>query len=80
MIDNLSSAERQLLEKLAQAGAPTELLQEELVLAKLLEHRGLLHFLRNSATAVILPKGRHALSGVEPNSPQPAKRPLGFLA
>jgi hypothetical protein len=79
MVEILSPAERQLLEKLAQAGGPTELPQEVLVLARLLEHRGLLHFLRNSATAVILPKGRHALSGDDPNPRPLTKRPLGFL-
>jgi hypothetical protein len=79
MMDILSPVERQLLEKLAEAGKPTALGQEDLVLGKILEHRGLLLFLRDSALAVILPKGRHALSGVEPNPPLPSKRPLGFL-
>ena len=72
MMDILSPTERQLLEKLAEAGKPTELGQEELVLGKILEHRGLLFFLRNSALAVILPKGRHALTGVEPHPVPPA--------
>ena len=74
----LTATERQLLEKLAEAGRPIALEAEDLALGKLLEQRGLVLFVRNSAVAVIMPKGRHVLSG-EP-SPTPGKKPpLGFL-
>jgi hypothetical protein len=74
----LTDQERALLEKLADAGQPTELRAEELTLGKTLEHRALVFFVRDTASAVITPRGRHALAG-EP-SPQPAKKsPLGFL-
>jgi hypothetical protein len=63
---------------LAQAGKPTELGGEDLTLGKILESRGLAFFVRNSAFAVITPKGRHALAGSDPG-PTPSKRPLGFL-
>lgn len=76
---NITAAERRLLETLADAGKPTELDGEDFAVGKLLEHRGLVLFVRNSALAVIMPKGRHALSG-EPD-PTPGKKPppLGFL-
>ena len=75
---DVTATERRLLEMLAEAGKPTELRPEELPLGRSLEDRGLILFVRNSALAVILPKGRHALSG-EP-SPKPGKKPpLGFL-
>ena len=74
----LGPAERKLLEKLADAGKPTELGAEDLILGKVLEDRGLLLVVRNSAMAVIMPRGRHALSGAP--SPTPGKKPpLGFL-
>ena len=74
---DVTATERQLLEMLADAGQPTELRAEDLVVGQILERRGLILFVRNSALAVILPKGRHALSG-EPD-PKPSKKPLGFL-
>jgi hypothetical protein len=77
-VNALTANERQILEQLADAGKPTELLAEDLVLGKILERNGLILFVRNSALAVILPKGRHALAGTEP-SPKPGKPPLGFL-
>ena len=78
VVDMLSPAERKLLEKLAVAGKPTELGAEDLILGKILEDRGLLLVVRNSAMAVITPRGRHALSGAP--SPTPGKKPpLGFL-
>ena len=67
-MDLLSRAERKLLEKLADAGKPTELGAEDLILGKILEDRGLLLVVRNSAMGVITPRGRHALSG----APTPA--------
>ena len=74
----LSPAERKLLEKLADAGKPTELGAEDLILGKILEDRGLLLVVRNSAMAVITPRGRQALSGAP--APGPGKKPpLGFL-
>jgi hypothetical protein len=72
----LTDQETALLEKLADAGQPTELRAEDLTLGKTLEQRGLILFVRNSALAVIMPKGRHALSG-EP-SPTPGKKPPPF--
>ena len=74
----LTATERQLLEMLADAGKPTELGAEDLVVGQNLERRGLILFVRNSALAVILPKGRHALSG-EPATPGRKPPPLGFL-
>ena len=74
----LSLAERRLLEKLADAGKPRELGAEDLILGKILEDRGLLHVVHNSAMAVITPRGRHALSGA-PNPTLGKKAPLGFL-
>ncbi len=74
----LTDRERQLLEVFADAGKPTELHANDLTLGKILEGRGLMMFVRNSAFAVITPRGRHALSG-EP-SPTPGKKPpFGFL-
>ena len=74
----LTNNERQLLEKLAEAGKPTDLHAENLTLGKTLEQRGLAFFVRDTAFAVITPKGRHALLG-EP-SPKPGKKPpMGFL-
>ncbi len=65
-----------MLQILADAGKPTELSGEVLTLGKILEGRG--QFVRNSAFAVILPKGRHALAGEEEAKPA-KKKPLGFL-
>ena len=78
VVDMLSPAERKLLEKLAGAGKPTELGAEDLILGKILEDRGLLLVVRNSARAVITPQGRHALSGA-PTLVPGKKPPLGFL-
>ena len=74
----LTDVERHLLQKLADAGQPTEMRADDLTLGKILEERGLLFFVRNSAMAVITPRGRHALSGAP--SPTPGKKPpFGFL-
>jgi len=75
----LTANDHQLLEMLAEAGKPTELRAEDLTLGKILERRGLVFFVRDTAFAVITPKGRHALTGSEP-SPTPGKKPLGFLS
>ena len=72
----LTANDRQLLEMLAEAGKPTA---EDLTLGKILERRGMVFFVRDTAFAVITPKGRHALTGSEP-SPTPGKKPLGFLS
>ena len=77
----LTDNERLLLEKLAAAGRPTELDGDDLVVGQTLEPRGLVLFVRNSASAVITPKGRHALTAIDfaikPSSPK--KPPIGFL-
>ena len=78
----LTDHERALLQKLASAGRPTELDGDDLILGHTLEPHGLVLFVRNSASAVITPKGRHAITAVEftlkPASPK--KPPLGFLS
>ena len=78
----LTDNERALLEKLADAGKPTELAGADAIVGKTLERAGLVLFVRNSASAVITPKGRHAITAVEftlkPASPK--KPPLGFLS
>jgi hypothetical protein len=76
----LSEAERALLHFLADAGKPTELSGPHAIVGKTLEQMGLVFFVRNSALAVITPKGRHLIA--EPDSPfKPIsnKQPLGFL-
>jgi hypothetical protein len=54
----LTEVERALLHRLAAAGQPTELSGLDSVVGKALEHTGLVFFVRNSASAVITPKGR----------------------
>ena len=78
-MNTLTDRERQLLEGLAQAGQPTELRAEDLPMGKTLESSGLLCFVRDTAWAVITPKGRHALFDPEPG-PILSKPPLGFLS
>ena len=73
----LTDQESALLAKLADAGQPTELRPEEIMLGKVLENRGLVLFVRDTVFAVITPRGRHLVSGAA--SPKPGKRPLGFL-
>jgi hypothetical protein len=75
----LAANERQLLEKLAEAGRPTELHAQDFALGKILEGRGLVLFVRNSAFAVITPRGHHALAGEEESKPAKKTPPLGFL-
>ena len=76
-VRTLTDRERQLLEGLAQAGQPTELRAEDLMLGKTLESSGLLCFVRDTARAVITPKGRHALFHPEPG-PQPHEAAAGL--
>jgi hypothetical protein len=66
-VKRLSAREQQLLAGLAQAGKPTELRAEDLIMGKHLESSGLVCFVGDTALAVITPKGRHALAGSEPN-------------
>ena len=77
-VKTLSDRERQLLERLAHAGQAPELRADDLMLAKTLESSGLLCFVRDTAWAVITPKGRHALFDPEPG-PVLSKKPLGFI-
>jgi hypothetical protein len=74
----LTDPERHLLARLAAAGRPIALAAEDLALGKVLEERGLVLFVRDGAVAVIMPKGRHALTGEE--EPKPGRKPrLDFL-
>ena len=75
----LTEMERHLLEMLAEAGRPMALGAEDLALGKVLEQRGLLLFVRDNAVAVIMPRGRHALTAEEESKPAKKKPPLGFL-
>ena len=75
----LTDNESALLEKLADAGQPTELSGDELTLGKVLEKRGLVFFVRDSALAVIMPKGRHALNGEEEPKAGKKKSPLDYI-
>lgn len=77
-MDVLTENERALLQKLADAGKPTDLEGAELVVGKALEDRGLVFFVRKGASAIVSPRGRHALLGAP--SPTPGKKPpFGFL-
>jgi hypothetical protein len=75
---SLTEQERLLLEKLADAGKPTELFGEDRKLAISLESDKLLFMVRNTHFAVITPKGRHVLESKGP-TPKPDKKPFGFL-
>ena len=74
----LSDSERQLLDRLAAEGKATRLTPSELEVAKSLEAAGLMFMIRNTFDAVITPKGRHTLAGLE-RSKKPGKPPFGFL-
>ena len=73
----LNDNERQLLEKLADAGKPTELGAEESLLGQILERRGLIFFVSDGA--IISPKGRHLLAGDEAPKIGSKKKRLGLL-
>ncbi len=73
----LSDRERHLLERLAREGKQTRLVLAEIETAKLLEMAGLVFIVRD--TAVITPKGRHALAAPEPQPEPKRKPPFGFL-
>jgi hypothetical protein len=76
---SLTASERQLLKLLAEAGKPTELREEDVIVGKFLERRGLVFFVQDSAFAIVTPKGRHALEEAEPSPNPQRKPPLGFL-
>ena len=68
--------ERQLLKRLAEAGKPTTLDADELVLAHLLATEGFLFMIKNTADAIITPKGRHMLASIEMDG-RPRTTPFG---
>ena len=59
----MTDSERQLLERLAAVGKASCLTLGELQVAKSLENDGLLFMVRDTAYAIITPKGRHVLAG-----------------
>jgi hypothetical protein len=61
----MTEAKRRLLQRLAEAGKPTTLDVDELVLAQALASEGLLFMIKDTADAIITPKGRHMLAGIE---------------
>jgi hypothetical protein len=75
----MSDAQRQLLQRLASEGKATTLSADELQIAKSLETDGLLFIIRDTADAIITPKGRHKLAGIEIDG-MPGKKPFGFAA
>jgi hypothetical protein len=77
----LSNNERQLLERLAAERKATQLLAEDLTVAKSLEADGFLFLIgQDDPYAVITPKGRHLLADLDqPPKPKPPKPPFGFL-
>jgi len=50
----------------------------ELQVAKSLEAVGLIFMISNTLDAIITPKGRHVLAGIEIRA-RPAKEPFGFM-
>jgi hypothetical protein len=74
----LTESERKLLERLAAIGKATQLTAQDLQIAKPLESGGLVFMIRDTANAIITPKGRHVLAGRE-MSARPAKKPFGFM-
>jgi hypothetical protein len=77
--NSLSEPDRRVLQKLSQAGGPTELTPDDLMIARLLESSGLALIIRNSSQAVITPKGRSALINGQSSPPSTKKPPFGFL-
>jgi hypothetical protein len=74
----LTDRERKLLPRLATDGKPTRLTTKELEVAKSLEIDRLLFIVRD-VSAVITPKGRHALVGEGPPKKPDKKPPFGYL-
>ena len=72
----MTDAKKQLLQRLAEAGKPTTLDADELVLAQLLATDGLLFMIKNTADAIITPKGRNVLAGIEIDG-RPRTTPFG---
>ena len=66
----MTDSERQLLERLAAVGKASRLTLGEVQVAKSLENDGLLFMVRDTANAIITPKGRHVLAGNEPPTAQ----------
>jgi hypothetical protein len=82
----LTEPERHLLERLAAEGKATRLALGELEVAKSLERDGLVFMIRDTLDAIITPKGRHLLAGIEIGARPgkeigggPAKKPFGFM-
>jgi hypothetical protein len=73
----MTGAKRQLLQRLADAGKPTTLVGDDLELAKLLEAEELVLIVGNTTDAIIMPRGRHKLAGIEIDG-KPGKKPFGF--
>ena len=77
----MTDQERYLLERLADAGRPTPLCEQELIVARGLERSGFVMLIARSGEppqAIIMPKGRHLLAG-EDLAKKRAKAPFGFL-
>ena len=76
----LTDSERTLLDRLAAEGKRTRLAAEETLTAKSLESDGLLFMIRNTLDAIITPKGRHALAGIEIGARPGTTKPFGFTS
>jgi hypothetical protein len=74
----ITDSERELLDRLATEGKATRLMLGELQVAKSLEAVGLIFMISNTLDAIITPKGRHVLAGIEIRA-RPAKEPFGFM-
>ena len=75
--DSVTNEERALLERLASAGKPSRVLDEEVELAKALEGLGIIFMV--GAYAIITPKGRHRLADAADAKRRGRKPPIGFL-
>ena len=77
----MTAEEHSLLKSLADAGRPTPLIEQDLIVAQGLERSGYVMLITHSGEApqaIIMPKGRHLLAG-ETLPKKPAKDPFGFL-
>lgn len=74
----MTNQERQLLERLADEGKPSQLAEGELHVAKQLEREGLACVIPNTCNAVITPRGRHVLAGSS-QAPKRNIKPFGFI-
>ena len=76
----LEDRKRQLLERLAAEGKATRLYESDLPVAKSLEGVGLLFLIGEvEPYAVITPKGRRLLAGIDQKLPKRPKPPYGFM-